>query len=259
MSNQWQQALQRPAPRDHIVQVYQDQRYLADAVGEYIGTGLARGEAAIVIARPEHNAAFLADLERRGANPQRAQARAQLVVLDAQETLDKFMVDGWPLWTDFRECVGGLISRAGERFPAVRAYGEMVDILWQKDSRETAIALEGFWNELAKIESFSLFCAYRMDPLDNTVYGGPLESVCGVHTHLIPTREYEELDTLVHEASNELLDPKLAGMLLSISAAERIGTKMPQGQATLLWLQRNMPRTADKILASVRRRRAARG
>jgi hypothetical protein len=29
---------------------------------------------------------------------------------------------------------------------------------------------------------------------------------------------------------------------------------MPQGQATLLWLKRNMPRTADKVLAEVRRR-----
>jgi hypothetical protein len=29
---------------------------------------------------------------------------------------------------------------------------------------------------------------------------------------------------------------------------------MPQGQATLLWLKRNMPRTADKVLAEVRAR-----
>jgi hypothetical protein len=29
---------------------------------------------------------------------------------------------------------------------------------------------------------------------------------------------------------------------------------MPGGQATLLWLKRNMPRTADKVLAQVRAR-----
>jgi hypothetical protein len=29
---------------------------------------------------------------------------------------------------------------------------------------------------------------------------------------------------------------------------------MPQGQATLIWLQHNMPRTAEKVLAQVRER-----
>jgi hypothetical protein len=29
---------------------------------------------------------------------------------------------------------------------------------------------------------------------------------------------------------------------------------MPEGQSTLLWLQRNMPRTAEKVLAEVRAR-----
>jgi hypothetical protein len=32
---------------------------------------------------------------------------------------------------------------------------------------------------------------------------------------------------------------------------------MPDGQATLLWLKRNMPRTGDKVLAEVRARCAA--
>jgi hypothetical protein len=32
---------------------------------------------------------------------------------------------------------------------------------------------------------------------------------------------------------------------------------MPQGQATLLWLQRNMPRTAEKVLAELRSRNGA--
>jgi hypothetical protein len=40
-------------------------------------------------------------------------------------------------------------------------------------------------------------------------------------------------------------------MLLSLSASGRPATAMPEGQATLLWLKRNMPRTADKVLAEV--------
>jgi hypothetical protein len=46
-------------------------------------------------------------------------------------------------------------------------------------------------------------------------------------------------------------------MLLSLAERHRSRTGMPQGQATLLWLQRNMPRTAEKVLAQVRSRYSA--
>src|ERR671919_28287 len=85
-----------PGPHDHFVQLYQDTRFLADAVEEYVRTGLARGEAVIIIARPELRARF--------------QGSSQLRLLDAEETLARFMVNGIPSWTSFREVVGGLIA-----------------------------------------------------------------------------------------------------------------------------------------------------
>ena len=44
----------------------------------------------------------------------------------------------------------------------------------------------------------------------------------------------------------------LAQMLISLSANHRPPTQMPLGQATLFWLKKNMPRTADKVLSQVR-------
>jgi hypothetical protein len=61
----------------------------------------------------------------------------------------------------------------------------------------------------------------------------------------------------VVEASEAVLDEPLARMLLSLSERHRPQTAMPQGQATLLWLQNNMPRTAEKVLAQVRSRYSA--
>jgi len=78
--------------------------------------------------------------------------------------------------------------------------------------------------------------------------------VCRGHTHLIPTRDYARFNDAVSEASKDVLDQPLAQMLLSLSASHRPPTAMPAGQATLLWLKRNMPRTADKVLAEVRAR-----
>src|SRR6185503_2378740 len=170
MSN-WQQVLRAPADGDHIVQVYQDREFLASAVAEYVAAGLAKGEAAIVVARPEHAAAFRDALSGRDVDVAAALGRGQLVVLDAQATLDRFMRDGVPQWTPFHEVIGGAIAELRLRFPAVRAYGEMVDILWQQGERDAAILLEEHWNELASLQTFSLFCAYYLDNLDDRAYG----------------------------------------------------------------------------------------
>ncbi len=78
----------------------------------------------------------------------------------------------------------------------MRAYGEMVDVLWQRGERDAAIRLEEFWNDLAKLQTFSLLCAYEMDPLDPAAYH-PLECVCKVHTHLIPAADYRRFNQAV--------------------------------------------------------------
>ena len=94
------------------------------------------------------------------------QQSGQLCTLDAQATLDTFMAGGEPQWKPFHEVVGGLIARTRLQFPAVRAYGGMLDILWQAGRRDPAIRLEELWNELARLQTFSLFCAYFILPLE---------------------------------------------------------------------------------------------
>ena len=255
--NNWPQLLQHPADGDHFVQVYQDRAFLCEAVAEYVGTGLRRGEGAILIARPGHVAAFKQQLSLAGLSPDKAIRRGQLAVLDADETLEKFTPGGMPDWRTFHALIGGRIAEMRLRFPQVRAYGEMVDVLWQRGERDAAIRLEEFWNDLARLQTFSLLCAYYIDNLDPEAYAGPLECVCKVHSHLIPARDYGLFNQAVIEASEKVLTRPLTQMLISLSASSRPSTGMPEGQATLLWLKHNMPRTADKVLAEVRARYAA--
>jgi hypothetical protein len=56
----------------------------------------------------------------------------------------------------------------------------------------------------------------------------------------------------VDAASRRVLDEPLAQILLSLAANHRTATQMPAGQATLLWLHQNMPRTAEKVLSELR-------
>ena len=238
----------QPGAHDHFVQLYSEDDALARAVGQYIGAGLERGEAAIVIATPSHRSAFIGRIPAA----QRAIHEGRFHVLDAEETLARFMANGMPQWQPFREAIGGLIAELRLRYPTVRAYGEMVDVLWQRGEREAAIRLEEYWNELGRLQTFSLFCAYHMDPLDSAAYGGPLESVCKVHTHLIPSPDGERFDAAVHEAARRVLDQPLAQILLSLAANHKSATRMPSGQAALFWLKQNMPRTAEKVLSELR-------
>jgi DcmR-like sensory protein len=250
----WPELLQEPTGGDHFVQVYSDKDFLYEAVAEYTGTGLRRGEGVIIIARPAHRAGFMRELESGGVAASEALERGQLLMLDADETLGRFTPRGMPDWQTFHALIGGVIAKMRLDYPTVRAYGEMVDVLWQRGERDAAIRLEEFWNDLAKLQTFSLLCAYHMDNLDAAAYKGPLECVCKVHTHLIAAPDYNRFNEAVIAASNAVLDQPLAQMLLALSERHRPQTAMPQGQSTLLWLQRNMPRTAEKILAEVRSR-----
>jgi hypothetical protein len=91
-----------------------------------------------------------------------------------------------------------------------------------------------------------------MDPLDSQAYGGPLESVCDAHSHLMPARDPERFDAAVRAATLKVLDQPFAQMLLALAATHYQRTRMPVGQATLFWLHHNMPRTADEIFSELR-------
>jgi hypothetical protein len=244
----WPDLLRHPGTRDHMVQVYRDPAFLVEAVAQYAGTGLQLGEGVILIARAEHRDRFTRALE-----PQGLASSPALKLLDADETLATLMVDGMPQWNAFRAGIGGIIAEMRLQYPTVRAYGEMVDILWQRGEQQAAIRLEEFWNDIAQLQTFSLLCAYALDPLRGENYAG-LEAVCRCHTHLIPARDYELFNDAVYESSKKVLDQPLAQMLLSLAASHRTHTEMPLGQAALMWLKQNMPRTADRVLGEVRAR-----
>jgi hypothetical protein len=80
--------------------------------------------------------------------------------------------------------VGGVLDRAAESQPraGVRAYGEMVDLLWKQGAAAAAIRLEVLWNQLAESRAFSLLCAYSMG---NFYKQGAYEDICRQHTHVV--------------------------------------------------------------------------
>lgn len=169
----------------HAVQFYGSEQSLFTTVGGFIAEGLIAGQPAIVIATPSHTAAILQELSRRLIDVQQAKRIGDLVCLDAEETLATFMAGAMPDRGAFRKNVGDLIeqSLAGRVRTPVRAYGEMVDVLWKRGCAEAAVKLEIFWNDLASTHSFQLLCGYSMGNFFKQAEH--FEQVCQQHTHVV--------------------------------------------------------------------------
>ena len=67
----------------------------------------------------------------------------------------------------------------------IRAYGEMVDVLWKQGLSKAAIELEILWNKLALKHSFSLLCGYSMGSFYKQTQ--QLDQIASLHSEVIGT------------------------------------------------------------------------
>ncbi len=156
--------LVRLAEPSHIVQFYESDDFLCGLVADYLAAGIEAGEPLIVFATEEHRDVFRRSLSAKGFDVDRACASEQLWLIDARETLARFMVGAMPDWEQFEDVVGGAIDRGRRRHrrARVRTYGEMVDLLWREGNEAAAIRLEEMWSDLGRDRRPSLLCAYVM-------------------------------------------------------------------------------------------------
>ncbi|HVE83156.1 MAG TPA: MEDS domain-containing protein, partial [Myxococcales bacterium] len=177
-----------PQPRPgHLVQFYETDRFLARAAGEFLAAGLRDGEPLVIIATEPHRRAILGELASRGFDLQQAGEMGRLLLLDAWQTLDQLMVGGSPSGERFEQVVGGALQRASAGSTRrVRAFGEMVDLLWRGGQRQAALRLEEMWNGLARERDFSLLCAYTMA---NFYKEDGLPGVCAQHDRVLEVED----------------------------------------------------------------------
>ena len=111
LSASWLELLSAPSPGQHIAQLYTQREFLSRAVATFVGDGLRRGDAAVVISTPLHWRVILERLQADGLNVQDFQRRGQLLVRDARTTLATCMVDGAPDRDRFRATIEDAIER----------------------------------------------------------------------------------------------------------------------------------------------------
>lgn len=168
----------------HGVQFYNSPDTLCRIAGDFLGEGVEQGQLAVVIATADHAARIESCLHRRGNDVAALKRRGRLVVVDARETMELFMRDGMPNPGAFRRTVGEILVkvRGGREHCVIRAYGEMVDLLWKDGHEAAAIRLETLWNQLGSTHDFALLCGYSMG---NFYKGAALDEIKGQHSHLV--------------------------------------------------------------------------
>jgi len=180
----------------HAVQFYDSEAYLASVVSEFLADGAKANQPIVVIATLAHRTAFSKRLREFDVDVDALRRTQQLHLLDARQTLAKFMVGEVPDSGRFETTVGSVIVRAlrGREGTPVRAYGEMVDLLWKDGNTEGAIQLERLWNNLARRYDFSLLCAYSMANFCRANDAEAFHRICAEHSHVAPTEQYTAID-----------------------------------------------------------------
>jgi hypothetical protein len=173
------------APSQHIVQLYEDDRVVLDSLEGFVAGGLDAGEGVIIIATATHLTALADRLTGRGIDVSFARDRDQYLALDAEEILTKFMVEGWPDQELFEAVVIGLIARArGSQGRRVRAFGEMVAVMWAQGLNGATVHLEHLWHALCHQQGFSLFCAYPKSGFTQNAEES-IRQICDAHSRVL--------------------------------------------------------------------------
>ncbi|MFL5763186.1 MAG: MEDS domain-containing protein [Bacteroidia bacterium] len=173
------------ASQDHIVQVYENDDVLMDSLEGFICAGLEADEGIVIIATKEHVEALGTRLSGKGIDLLKYFRKKQFILLDAVETLSQFMVVGWPDENKFNTAVDEILSKArGNKNRKVRAYGEMVALLWAQGYTGATIQLENIWNRYCAKEQLCLFCAYPKNGFTQDV-DRSIDHICFCHNKVI--------------------------------------------------------------------------
>lgn len=172
----------------HGVHVYHDDTGLSTTVAEFLAPAFTDGHGVISIGTRPHIAAIEQRLRTDGHDVDGARARGQYRTLDAERAVALLLRDGLPTKETFDAIVGMHIEELVSRHGNVRAFGEIVNVLWRDGKRAAALRLEEFWNEALGYHPLALVCGYSARVVGDPSVSGAMEMIGRVHGRVLPSR-----------------------------------------------------------------------
>ena len=231
---------------DHLVQFYTDAALVTASVSAYLAAGLKSGQTVLTIATAAHTRSFDEALAARGVDVQAAKRSKRLIAADADEMMARFMVSGEPDWGRFEAAIGSVLSELQQRssLATLRAYGEMVDLLWQRGKMSAALRLEAYWNRLLRPRGIPLLCAYKINVAADAE---AVDVVMSVHSGPKPSDQW--LSHCVERALEDSFGAEAPAVKRAVLAA---CPKLPWPQAAVAWAQEHRPAAGSKMAARAR-------
>jgi len=156
--------------------LYWDKALLLEGVITFIRVGLEMQDTVLVLATKTLREAIA------GALQPEELARRTLFFFDAEELLSRFLINGWPDESRFREAMPiGLMQSNSAR---VRIFQEMTSLLWTQAAPEAVICLEELFNELISQKPIKLLCAYPLSHFCEKEGSQFQDTICELHREL---------------------------------------------------------------------------
>jgi MEDS: MEthanogen/methylotroph, DcmR Sensory domain len=170
---------------EHLVQLFDSDESLADAVGAFLHEGFVRGETLLAVMDEQRWYAVAMRLSSWGVPVDQVMRSGQLTVRAAAETLKTFMRLGRADRDLFEDSVGALIRDLSGRGAPLRIYGEMVNLLAAAGEYRAAHELEELWNNLGRRSVYRLFCGYAAAHFGDPRTLGALRRICASHSQVL--------------------------------------------------------------------------
>jgi hypothetical protein len=177
--------LTNPHPCGHIVYPYTDEGLVGQAVCLFASAGLRDDEGVILIMSAAHTESIKLRLAVEGIDAEAYQRSGQLICVESEDLLEKFVVNGVLAEDVFKSTIGGLIEQARAKVSngspgKVRVFGEMVSQLRATNLTATT-RLEELWNDIVRNHSVALLCTYALHDTEDHIP----EVLVGLHSHNI--------------------------------------------------------------------------
>lgn len=169
------------APSTHTVQLFDSPLSRATRIAGYVRDGLEAGGNVLLVATPTNWRSTAGILEHNGVSIDALVASGRLTVLDAAQTLARFMSGNTPDAAKLDAVMGSLVARLVEQPGRLYLYGEMVDVLAEAGNYRGAHRLEQLWSGMASTTAFDLFCGYSSAHFGDQRTAKALQAICAIH------------------------------------------------------------------------------